>query len=208
MTASRRRRGEDGISFEHRGRCRDPERHRHCPGLWRGEITLGYTGDGKRPPQGQRQDQGRRGGQTPRPAPPARQGHPPQDRLHPLHRPAGRLGLARPRPGRPLTENGQEEPERPGADPDNHRRPQAPRPDRRRRAAGTGHDGCRVLHRGGDHGAPRAQARHPARGSQRPGQPKRRNAGRRTQGASKAARPSPSPWTRPRWSSPPPAPCP
>jgi integrase len=46
--ATRRRRGEDGISFEHRGPCRDPHRHRHCPGLWRGELTLGYTGDGKR----------------------------------------------------------------------------------------------------------------------------------------------------------------
>jgi hypothetical protein len=46
--ATRRRRGEDGISFEHRGPCRDPQRHRHCPGLWRGEITIGYTGDGKR----------------------------------------------------------------------------------------------------------------------------------------------------------------
>jgi integrase len=46
--ATRRRRGEDGISFEHRGLCRDPERHRHCPGLWRGEITLGYTSDGRR----------------------------------------------------------------------------------------------------------------------------------------------------------------
>ena len=46
--ATRRRRGEDGISFEHRGPCRDPQRHRHCPGLWRGEITPGYTGDGKR----------------------------------------------------------------------------------------------------------------------------------------------------------------
>ena len=46
--ATRRRRGEDGISFEHRGPCRDPRRHRNCPGLWRGEITLGYTGDGKR----------------------------------------------------------------------------------------------------------------------------------------------------------------
>jgi integrase len=45
--ATRRRRGEDGISFEHRGPCRDPGRHRHCPGLWRGEITVGYTG-GKR----------------------------------------------------------------------------------------------------------------------------------------------------------------
>src|SRR5215467_4094999 len=46
--AARRRRGEDGISFEHRGPCRDPRRHRNCPGLWRGEITTGYTGDGKR----------------------------------------------------------------------------------------------------------------------------------------------------------------
>jgi integrase len=46
--ATRRRRGEDGISFEHRGPCRDPGRHRHCPGLWRGEITLDYTDDGKR----------------------------------------------------------------------------------------------------------------------------------------------------------------
>ena len=46
--ATRRRRGEDGISFEHRGPCRDPRRHRTCPGLWRGEITLGYTGDGRR----------------------------------------------------------------------------------------------------------------------------------------------------------------
>ena len=46
--ANRRRRGEDGISFEHRGTCSDPNRHRHCPGLWRGEITTGYTGDGKR----------------------------------------------------------------------------------------------------------------------------------------------------------------
>jgi integrase len=45
--ATRRRRGEDGISFEHRGPCRDPDRHRHCPGLWRGEITVGYAA-GKR----------------------------------------------------------------------------------------------------------------------------------------------------------------
>jgi integrase len=48
MTGTRRRRGEDGISFEHRGPCTDPHRHRHCPGLWRGELTTGYTGDGKR----------------------------------------------------------------------------------------------------------------------------------------------------------------
>jgi hypothetical protein len=47
MTA-RCRHGEDGISFEHRGPCRDPQRHRTCPGLWRGEFTTGYTGDGTR----------------------------------------------------------------------------------------------------------------------------------------------------------------
>ena len=46
--ATRRRRGEDGISFEHRGPCRDPGRHRNYPGLWRGEVTLDYTDDGKR----------------------------------------------------------------------------------------------------------------------------------------------------------------
>src|SRR5579859_5191270 len=45
---TRCRHGEDGISFEHRGPCRDPHRHRGCPGLWRGEFTTGYTGDGKR----------------------------------------------------------------------------------------------------------------------------------------------------------------
>jgi integrase len=45
---TRRRRGEDGISFEHRGPCRDPQRHRHCPGLWRGEVSLGYTEGRKR----------------------------------------------------------------------------------------------------------------------------------------------------------------
>ena len=33
---------------EHRGPCHDPHRHRNCPGLWRGEFTTGYTGDGKR----------------------------------------------------------------------------------------------------------------------------------------------------------------
>ena len=49
---TRRRRGEDGISFEHRGPCRDP-RPPALPGLWRGEITLGYTAsataEGQRP---------------------------------------------------------------------------------------------------------------------------------------------------------------
>src|SRR5712692_46039 len=46
--ATRRRRGEDSITFDHQGPCRDPERHRHCPGRWRGEIALGYNADGSR----------------------------------------------------------------------------------------------------------------------------------------------------------------
>ena len=46
--AARRRHGEDGIYFEQRGACRDPQRHRTCPGLWCGEVTVGYTEDGKR----------------------------------------------------------------------------------------------------------------------------------------------------------------
>jgi hypothetical protein len=48
LMTTRRRRVEDGISFEHRGPCRDPHRHPALPGLWRGELTVGYTGDGKR----------------------------------------------------------------------------------------------------------------------------------------------------------------
>lgn len=46
--AARRARGEDSISFDHRGACTDPERHRHCPGRWRAEVSLGYDASGKR----------------------------------------------------------------------------------------------------------------------------------------------------------------
>ncbi len=47
--AKRRGRGEDSISFEHRGGpCRDPGRHNGCPGIWRGAISLGYSPDGAR----------------------------------------------------------------------------------------------------------------------------------------------------------------
>jgi len=46
--ANRRLRGEGGISFDHRGPCSDSERHRHCRGSWRAEVTLGFTADGKR----------------------------------------------------------------------------------------------------------------------------------------------------------------
>jgi hypothetical protein len=31
-----------------RAPCRHPERHRHCPGLWRGQFTIGYGEDGRR----------------------------------------------------------------------------------------------------------------------------------------------------------------
>ena len=57
------------------------------------------------------------------------------------------------------------------------------------------------------HGAPRAQARHPARRSQRPGQPATSPPWPTPPKASKDGRPNPSPWTRPSRSSPPPAPC-
>ncbi len=46
--ANRRLHGEGGISFDHRGPCSDSQRHRHCPGRWRGEVTLGFTPEGKR----------------------------------------------------------------------------------------------------------------------------------------------------------------
>lgn len=46
--ANRRPRGDGGVSFDHRGPCSDSERHRHCPGSWRGEVTLGFTAEGKR----------------------------------------------------------------------------------------------------------------------------------------------------------------
>jgi integrase len=47
--AARRRRGEHSVSFEHLGgACRDPERHRSCPGRWVGQISLGYQPNGSR----------------------------------------------------------------------------------------------------------------------------------------------------------------
>jgi hypothetical protein len=45
----RRGRGEDAIYFGHEGNgCTDPARHRHCGGRWRGEISAGYDGAGRR----------------------------------------------------------------------------------------------------------------------------------------------------------------
>jgi hypothetical protein len=46
--AARRCRGSDGIYFDHAGPCTEPARHRHCPGRWRGVISLGSGPDGKR----------------------------------------------------------------------------------------------------------------------------------------------------------------
>jgi hypothetical protein len=48
IMAARRGWGSDGIYFDHAGPCTDPARHRHCPGRWRGVISLGSGPDGKR----------------------------------------------------------------------------------------------------------------------------------------------------------------
>ena len=85
----------------------------------------------------------------------------------------------------------QEERERPGADPDRHRRPEAARTDRRRRAACAGHDGGDVLERRRHHGAQRADPRHPACRSTRPGRTQRRHARRHSQGAGRPAEQEP-----------------
>ena len=45
---SRRGWGEDSIYFDHSGECRDPEAHRHCPGRWRGVVSLKPGPDGQR----------------------------------------------------------------------------------------------------------------------------------------------------------------
>jgi integrase len=47
--AARRAKGEDSIYFDHlEPDCRDPKYHRGCAGRWRGAISLGYDGSGKR----------------------------------------------------------------------------------------------------------------------------------------------------------------
>jgi hypothetical protein len=46
--AGRRGWGEDSIYFDHSGECRDPETHRHCPGRWRGVVSLKPGPDGRR----------------------------------------------------------------------------------------------------------------------------------------------------------------
>ncbi len=40
--------GQTSVYFSHTGPCRDPEDHRHCPGRWRGAISLGFGPGGKR----------------------------------------------------------------------------------------------------------------------------------------------------------------
>jgi hypothetical protein len=46
--AGRRGWGEDSIYFDHSGECRDSEAHRHCPGRWRGVVSLKPGPDGHR----------------------------------------------------------------------------------------------------------------------------------------------------------------
>jgi integrase len=46
--AGRRGWGEDSIYFDHSGECRDPDSHRHCPGRWRGVVSLKSEPDGRR----------------------------------------------------------------------------------------------------------------------------------------------------------------
>jgi integrase len=40
--------GEDAIYFDHVGDCRDARNHKGCGGRWRGVVSLGFGGDGKR----------------------------------------------------------------------------------------------------------------------------------------------------------------
>ncbi len=189
--ATRRRRGEDGISFEHRGPCRDPERHRHCPGLWRGEITTGYTGDGKRT---RRKVSGTTKAAV-------------LDKLRDLHlqldkgitpkagyahyivRRAAGDWLASGLDGRsPKTVKKNQNVLEPilaviGA----RKLRELTAADVRQALAAMAR---RVLHRRGDDGASGAQAGHPARRSQRPGRPQRRRPGRHAKG--RQGRPSKS----------------
>src|SRR5215471_3507016 len=46
--AGRRGWGEDSIYFDHSGECRDLDNHRHCPGRWRGVVSLKPGPDGQR----------------------------------------------------------------------------------------------------------------------------------------------------------------
>ena len=170
--ATRRRRGEDGILFEHRGPCRDPHRHRNCPGLWRGELTLGYTPDGKRRRR-------KVGGQTKAAV---------IDKLRDLHtqldkgvtpkagyihytvRQAAQDWLATGLDGRSAKTVKKNQ---------NVLEPILKSISARKLRELTAADVRQALSTmaagystgGGDHGAPRAQARHPARRSQRPGRP-------------------------------------
>ena len=130
-------RREDGISFEHRGPCRDPHRHRTARAVARRDHHRLHRR--RRTPSGGRSAAPPRPplSTAPRPAHPARQRGHPQGRIRPLHAPAGRRGLARPRtPTASRPRRYEEEREHARADPGRHRRAETPRPDRRRRAAG------------------------------------------------------------------------
>lgn len=44
----RRGSGEDAIYFDHAAECKDARYHKPCRGRWRGAVSLGYDGSGKR----------------------------------------------------------------------------------------------------------------------------------------------------------------
>jgi integrase len=46
--AGRRGWGEDSVYFDHSGECLDADKHRHCPGRWRGVVSLGFGPEGRR----------------------------------------------------------------------------------------------------------------------------------------------------------------
>lgn len=49
MSEGRRGQGQDAVYFDHAGtERRDSRNHRSCTGLWRGEVSLGRDGAGKR----------------------------------------------------------------------------------------------------------------------------------------------------------------
>jgi integrase len=49
MADRRRSKGDDAIFFDHEGTaCTDEVRHRKCTGRWRGQISLGHDGAGRR----------------------------------------------------------------------------------------------------------------------------------------------------------------
>ena len=185
--SSRRGWREDGVFFEYNSPCRDSDRHRHCDGRWRGVISLGFDADGRRI---RRKVSGKTKAIV-------------QDRLKALHSdveqvsgrtelhgPARRRRLARARPARPVTQDDQEERERPHPDPGHPSAACGCATDGRRRPPGAGGDGPALLQRRRRHGPQRADPGDTARRGPGSGQAQRGHARRYPEG--QAGRPSKS----------------